>query len=102
MGPPPLRFWELNLGFVEMYAPRGQLLVSPHGTFAQGGPGESGATRPGGVMGWVAGANSRAFCCCLTPKPLSRQHRAREGSRTHHKVGPGEDHTGLGQVYRPE
>lgn len=32
VGPPLVRFWESNLGLMEMYAPSG------HGTFTQGGP----------------------------------------------------------------
>lgn len=51
VGPPLLRFQDLNLGLMEMYAPRGPLLVPQHGTFTQGGPGESGAALRHGAGG---------------------------------------------------
>lgn len=60
-------------------------------------PVSQGATRPGRESRqWVAGLNSRAFCCHLIPNPLSRAQGKGEKGRTssRQRRHEGEDHTG--------
>lgn len=98
--PPLLLFWESDLSLMEMYPLTGQRTVSQHGTFTQGGPGESGGLSSSDRVpaGRSQARTVRAFCCGLSlTSSGTEERRAVLVAKLAQERGP----HGPGAVLRP-